>query len=80
MRANPGGQLSPNEVVGRDRLIAQLWDILERQSVVLTSERRIGKTQVVKKMEAEASDEIFVVYRDLAACRTFRSGFVKLHL
>lgn len=52
MRANPGGQLAPENVVGRDRLIAKLWDILTQQSVVLTSERRIGKTQIIRKMKA----------------------------
>jgi hypothetical protein len=44
MKTNPGGQLAANEVIGRDRLIAKLWQILERQSLVLTAERRMGKT------------------------------------
>ena len=70
MKANPGGQLAPSEVVGRDQLIAQLWDILERQSVVLTSERRIGKTQMVKKMKAEASEDVLAIFRDLESVRT----------
>jgi hypothetical protein len=29
MRTNPGGGLAPAEVVGRDALIADLWDKLE---------------------------------------------------
>ena len=41
MRANPGGAIDPKDVVGRDRLIARIWEILEGQSVVLTAERRI---------------------------------------
>lgn len=46
-------QIAPENVVGRDRLIAQLWKTIERESVVFTAERRIGKTTVMKKMEAE---------------------------
>jgi hypothetical protein len=77
MRANPGGQLAPDEVLGRDRLIAQLWDILERQSVVLTAERRIGKTQMIKKMRAEAPGDMLTIYRDLEGVRTLLE-FVEL--
>jgi hypothetical protein len=35
-------------------LIKKLWQILERQSLVLTAERRIGKTCIINKMKAEA--------------------------
>jgi hypothetical protein len=70
MRTNPGGALAPNEVVGRDRLIEKLWSILERQSLVLTAERRMGKTSIVKKMEAEPQSGMRVFFRDLEALRT----------
>lgn len=50
MRANPGGILAPEDVIGRDKLIEGLWRALESQSVVLTSERRVGKTSVIRKM------------------------------
>ena len=53
MRANPGGEIAPEEVVGRNRLIRQLWQTLDRQSVILTAERRMGKSCVAKKMVAE---------------------------
>jgi hypothetical protein len=65
MKANPGGQLSPNEIIGRDRLIARLWRILDRQSIVLTAERRTGKTSVLQKMAAEAPVQKLMIYRDL---------------
>lgn len=65
MRINPGGQLAPNEVVGRDRFIGDLWDTLEAQSVVLSAERRLGKTCVVKKMQAEPRPGFRPLYRDL---------------
>ena len=53
MRTNPGGGLAPEEVVGRDALIADLWDKLERHSVMMTAERRMGKTSVLRKMLAQ---------------------------
>lgn len=49
MKANPGGEISPSDTVGRDKLINRLWETLAHQSVVLVSERRMGKTTVVKK-------------------------------
>jgi hypothetical protein len=70
MKTNPGGALAPNEVVGRDRLIERLWSILERQSLVLIAERRMGKTSIVKKMEAEPQPGMRVFFRDLEALRT----------
>jgi hypothetical protein len=65
MRTNPGGQLAPNEVVGRDREIEQLWAHLDKQSVVITAERRMGKTSVVKKMMAEQPERIYCVYQEI---------------
>ncbi|MBW4552945.1 MAG: ATP-binding protein [Aphanocapsa sp. GSE-SYN-MK-11-07L] len=70
MKTNPGGQLAPDEVVGRDRLIAKLWRILERQSLVLTAERRIGKTSIIKKMTAQPQFGMRVFFRDVEALRT----------
>ncbi len=40
-------------MVGRDDFIASIWQVLARQSVLLTSERRLGKTSVMVKMLAE---------------------------
>lgn len=65
MKANPGGQIDLREVVGRDRLIQTLWDALDQQSVVMTAERRIGKTTVIKKMTQEHSVGWMPVYQDL---------------
>jgi hypothetical protein len=65
MRTNPGGQLAPNDVVGRDREIEQLWAHLDKQSVVITAERRMGKTSVVKKMMAEQPERIYWVYQEI---------------
>jgi hypothetical protein len=70
MKTNPGGALAPSEVVGRDHLIERLWSILERQSLVLTAERRMGKTSIIKKMAAEPQAGMRVFFRDLEALRT----------
>lgn len=72
MKVNPGGNLSPNEVVGRDRFIARLWRILDRQSLVLTAERRMGKTSVIKKMVAEVPAGTIAIYRDLEGIKSAR--------
>jgi len=52
MKTNPGGQLEIGEIIGRDKLVDRLWKILARQSLILTAERRMGKTHVLKKMMA----------------------------
>lgn len=70
MKANPGGQIPPSEVIGRDELVRRLWRILDRQSLVLTAERRIGKTCVVTKMISEAPHDKLPVYHDLENVRT----------
>lgn len=66
MRVNTGGGLDPTEVIGRDAIIARLWDVLERQSVLLGAERRMGKTQMVQKMTREAPQSVLAIYRDLS--------------
>ncbi|MGK7948240.1 MAG: AAA family ATPase [Xenococcaceae cyanobacterium] len=70
MKANPGGAIAPEDVIGRDKLIANLWNILDRQSLILSAERRMGKTTVIKKMEAEAPSDKLPIYRDLEGLRT----------
>jgi hypothetical protein len=66
MKANPGAIVSPSEVIGRDRLIANLWERLEQQSLILSAERRMGKTSVIKKMQAEAPKNKLPIYHDLS--------------
>src|SRR5437870_4136078 len=76
MLPNPGGQLDPRDVVGRESLIAQLWSVLDKQSVVLVAERRIGKTSIVRKMEAEPATGKLPVWHDVEGFRT-RLEFVE---
>jgi len=71
MEANPGGYIPPDEVIGRDKLVQRLWRILERQSLVLCAERRIGKTCIIRKMIAEPPQErLLLLYRDLEKVHT----------
>lgn len=69
-KANPGGQISPAEVVGRDQLIEVLWDRLRQQSFIFSGERRIGKSSILKKMKLEAPEGMLPIYRDLEGIRT----------
>lgn len=69
MRANPGGFIDPKDVVGRDKLVARIWEILQRQSIVLSAERRVGKSSVIRKMCAEAPPGSIPVYHDLESLR-----------
>jgi hypothetical protein len=70
MKSNPGGQLPVDEILGRDHLIAELWDILERNSVVMTAERRIGKTSIIRKMHAHPENGWIPVLQDLERIHT----------
>ena len=69
-KANPGGQIAPKEIVGRDELIASLWDKLRQQSLIFSGERRIGKSSILKKMTAEPPSDLLPIYRDLEGIRT----------
>jgi hypothetical protein len=65
LRVNPGGHLTPAQVVGRDVFIGAMWRALERQSVLLTAERRMGKTSVLNKMLAEPASGRYAIKRSL---------------
>ncbi len=70
MKPNPGGQLDPNEIVGRDALIAEIWDILEGRNIYMNDLRRIGKTMILNKMAADPPRGWLVSKRDLGGLRT----------
>lgn len=50
MIPNPGGVLSGEAIVNRENEIHSIWTALQNQSVVIISERRIGKTSILRKM------------------------------
>ena len=70
MKPNPGGQLDPDEILGRDALIADLWDVLEQRNVYMNDLRRIGKTMILNKMKAAPPDGWLVSKRDLGGLRS----------
>ena len=67
MQINPGGRLDTRDVVGRDAEIARYWGVLERQGLVVSAERRIGKTHIVLKMRDECRSGYLPIYQDLEA-------------
>lgn len=70
MKANPGGQIDLKTMIGRDLLIQLLWEVIEQQSVVMTAERRIGKTTILKKIQLEPRSGWTPVYQDLEKCHS----------
>ena len=67
MRINPGGRLNTKDVIGRDDEIARYWRVIERQGLVISAERRIGKTHIVLKMHDECRSGYLPFYQDLEA-------------
>lgn len=67
VQINPGGRLQTDDVVGRDKEIARYWSVLDRQGLVISAERRIGKTHIVLKMRDECRDGYLALYQDLEA-------------
>ena len=67
MKINPGGRLNIEDVLGRDDEIARYWRVLARQGLVLSAERRIGKTHILLKMRDECRSEYLPFYQDLEA-------------
>ncbi len=69
-KANPGGQIAPEEIVGREDLIGELWNRLRQQSFIFSGERRIGKSSTLKKMVANSPEDMLPIYRDLEGIRS----------
>ena len=67
MQINPGGRLDTKDIIGRDDEIDRYWRVLERQGLVLSAERRIGKTHILFKMREECQDGYVPFYQDLEA-------------
>jgi hypothetical protein len=58
------------DAVGRDQLVELLWDTIEKQSVIIAAERRIGKTTVLGLIESKPREGWTPVYQDLEKCKT----------
>ena len=70
MKPNLGGQLAPDHIVGREALIAEMWTTLEGRSIYMNDLRRVGKTMILRKMEAHPPMGWLVIKRDLGGCHT----------
>lgn len=58
-------QVDPKNVIGRDKLIEQIWKMLQKHSIRFTAERRVGKTTVMTKMAAEPHPGYEVLFLEL---------------
>ncbi len=67
MQINPGGRLDTKDIIGRDREVDRYWRVLQRQGLVLSAERRIGKTHILFKMREECQGGYVPFYQDLEA-------------
>ena len=65
MQINPGGRLDTKDIIGRDNEIDRYWRVLQRQGLVLSAERRIGKTHILFKMREECQTGYVPFYQDL---------------
>jgi hypothetical protein len=70
MKPNPGGQLDPGNIVGRDDLVTRMWEILDGRSIYMNDVRRVGKTQVLIKLKASAPVGWLVISQDLGGYHT----------
>lgn len=80
MLPNPGGQLSPDSIIGRDQLILRLWQILQGRSLYMNDLRRIGKTQIMVKMHSEPPLGWYSVKRDLGGFHTAAEFATRVYL
>jgi hypothetical protein len=60
------------DIVGRDAEISRYWTILERQGLVLSAERRIGKTHIAIKMLEQSRPQFVAFYQDLEGIHSVR--------
>ena len=70
MKPNLGGQLAVENIVGRDDFIRSMWDVLEGRSIYMNDVRRVGKTQILRKMEADPPKDWYAVKRDVGGQHT----------
>ena len=80
MQINPGGRLDTRDIIGRDNEIARYWRILQRQGLVLSAERRIGKTHILFKMREECQRGYVPFYQDLEAVHSAADLIRPIHV
>ena len=60
-----GGAVSPNNIIGRDKEINLFWSKLEKQGLTLFAERRLGKSSILRKMEADGQKGFIPINENL---------------
>ena len=58
------------QTVGRERIVARIWKVLAVKSIYMNDVRRIGKTQILRKMEAEPPSGWRVIHEDVEGVRS----------
>lgn len=58
------------KIFGREKVIQRIWHTLEEKSILLTAERRMGKTEVLKQMASKHPDNYIVIASDLEKIST----------
>ena len=66
-RSTPADAWTPKTSSVRDNEIDRYWRVLQRQGLVLSAERRIGKTHILFKMREECQSGYVPFYQDLEA-------------
>ena len=79
MKANPGGKIPIDAIIGRAQIIEVIWDTLEQQSVIKTAERRIGKTTIATKMLGEPREGWAPIFQDLERYHTANDFAVSVY-
>ena len=79
MQINPGGRLDTKDIIGRDDEIDRYWSVLQRQGLVLSAERRIGKTHILFKMREECQNGYLPFYQDLEAVHSIADLIRSIH-
>ena len=50
MKEIPGGTVTGEAIVGRSAELTEIWAKIAKRSIVLSAERRVGKTSLLRKM------------------------------
>jgi hypothetical protein len=75
LHVNLGGVLAPDEVVGREREVSEIVKAVDGPGALLTGDRRMGKTSVIRAVEAAVRGQDYPVVR-ISAERTSLEEFV----
>lgn len=71
MKNRCGPPVSGDDFFGRNAEIAQTWDLIERNHVLLTAPRRVGKTSLFYHLKDHPQEGWDVLYVDIQACRSY---------